>query len=198
MNKVVGMVVGAVAGSLLWAGAAHANPPSSWVVTIGDLEVTEGLDPTAMVPVTLDQPAPAGDLCLEIMLGTGAGDTATATRDYQSPTIQLVFQPGNTQGAALIPILADKVLEPDETFTVAAIQIACTPGGALLANVDTSDVGVVTIHDGDNTGSDGGGGTLPGTGSGASGMLTLWALALLGVGSLALGTSRRALRTVRS
>ena len=46
-------------GALLWAPSAHAAE-ATYVVTVGSVTVNEGAQPTASVPLTLSEVAPAG------------------------------------------------------------------------------------------------------------------------------------------
>ena len=63
-----------------------------------------------------------------VQFATGNG-TATAGQDYTATTGTLTFGAGETTKTFTVPILADQIDEPNETFTVTLSNVT---GGAAL------------------------------------------------------------------
>jgi len=70
---------------------------------------------------------------------TTADGTALAGSDYQAASGKLTFAPGETSKTILVPVIGDRLVEPDETFFV-------NLNGAQKAQI-ANGVGVVTIVD---------------------------------------------------
>jgi len=90
------------------------------LISIDDVAVDEGDDrdggsADALFPVRL---ATEADREITVRYATEAG-TATAGEDFTPVAGTLVFAAGETEGTVAVPILGDRLLEPDEeTFTV--------------------------------------------------------------------------------
>lgn len=89
-------------------------PPPA--VSVGDATVTEGNTGTrtATFIVTLSGPSAQP---VTVAYATANG-TATAGGDYQARSGTLTFAPGETSKTITVPILGDRLAEPDETFFV--------------------------------------------------------------------------------
>ncbi|MDX1762728.1 MAG: OmpA family protein [bacterium] len=109
-------------------------------VTINDVTVDEGAG-TATFTVTLSNPS-ASDI--DITVATSDG-TAVAPGDYTSTTTTVTIPAGSTTATVDVPMIEDLLDEADETYTVA---VTGTAGGAVG---DTTDTGLGTITDNDNT-----------------------------------------------
>jgi len=110
--------------------------PTSPQLSVADVTVTEPSSGTtsAEVAITLDK---APSLAVTVLVQTADG-TATSPADYSSVSQTLIFTAGQTRKTINIPIHADNVNEPDETFTV---RISGAVGATIL-----DGTGVVTIR----------------------------------------------------
>jgi chitinase len=107
-------------------------------LTINDLSVTEGSNPTtATLTVTL---TPASTQTVTVAYATVNG-TATAGSDYVATTGTLTFAPGITTQVILVPVSGDTTVESDETV----LLNLSSPTNAVLADTQ----GVVTITNDD-------------------------------------------------
>ncbi|HUQ63208.1 MAG TPA: Calx-beta domain-containing protein [Acidimicrobiales bacterium] len=95
----------------------------------GDVTVTEpvGGSTPATFTVSLDDPSTSA---VSVNYAT-TGGTAAAGADYLASSGTLVFDPGQTTISVLVEVLADSVVEPDETFTLTLSN----PVGASLGQV---------------------------------------------------------------
>ncbi len=114
-------------------------------LSINDVTVTEGTNPTAVFTVTLTYPAGFRDFTSRVDYTTANG-TATAPGDYSQSSGTVTFLPGPTPGGSVsmtvsIPIADDALPEPTETFTVTLSN--ANPPFAILRN------GTCTILDND-------------------------------------------------
>jgi hypothetical protein len=83
---------------------------------IGDVTVTEGHTGTVAVAFTVTLSS-ASDLPVTVAYATGNG-TATAGSDYQTTSGTLTFAPGETSTTITVPVIGDRLGEPNETFVV--------------------------------------------------------------------------------
>lgn len=90
------------------------------------------------VPVTLSAPSTTP---VTVTLTTVSG-TATAGTDFVAKTQTLTFNPGVTSLTFTVSVKGDRLVEPNETFTVV---VQGSPTGAVVAD----GTGVVTIQDND-------------------------------------------------
>lgn len=108
--------------------------PTIPVVSVGNTAVAEGTagDPqTAVFTVTLGH-AYADRVQLDYATADG---TATAGADYAPVSGVLVFDPGQTSATVSVPVIAEALFEPDETFTL-TVSPGAAPGwlgGVVLA-----------------------------------------------------------------
>jgi hypothetical protein len=112
-------------------------PLDAPTVTVSDAAILEGQTGTRYATVTVRLSA-ASSGTVTVGYSTAAG-TATAGADYQAVSGTVSFAPGQTNRSILVPILGDRVPEPDETFAV-------TLGAATGASVADGRA-VVTIRD---------------------------------------------------
>jgi len=106
-------------------------------LSVGDAAVFEGNTGTqyAVVSVNLDAPARK---TVSVNYATAYG-TAVAGADYLATAGTLTFAPGQTSKTIRVPVIADRVPEPDKTFLV-------NLSGARGAKIAVAQ-GVVTILD---------------------------------------------------
>lgn len=108
------------------------TPPS---ISIGSVTVNESTG-TSSVPVTLSAPSAVDTV---VRITTTAGSASTA--DFGTPTTVIVTIPaGQLTANAIIPIIVDTLIEPDEQFTV---------NGEVTSGItsNTNPSGTVTIID---------------------------------------------------
>ncbi|BAY22674.1 YD repeat-containing protein [Calothrix sp. NIES-2100] len=104
-------------------------------ISISDVTVIEGLNPNAVVTVTLSAPSTQ---TITVQYTTANG-RAIALSDFSTVTNTLTFAANQTSKTISIPILNDNLNEPDETFTVNLSN----PSNATLAKTQS----IVTISD---------------------------------------------------
>lgn len=114
------------------------QPSAQPSMSINDVTVTEGVDPTATLTVTLSAPAPAGGVFVDYATADG---TAIAGVDYVATAGTLFIPAGQTSGTISIVILDDNISEPTEVFFVNLSN----PVNAEIVK----GVGTVTILDND-------------------------------------------------
>ncbi|BEL12180.1 hypothetical protein Q0Z83_103710 [Actinoplanes sichuanensis] len=134
---------GAVNGLYTITDDAADLPPS---VSLGPITVSEAL-PAAAVPVTLtflagndatssEQAVTITPTILAVTAGPG---------DYGNPASPQTIAAGATTGSITVPLIDDKLREPDEQFIVRATAVG--PTGATIG----TDSGTVTITDDDQS-----------------------------------------------
>src|SRR5262249_30621086 len=101
---------------LLNAGTWTPPPPPPPSIEIGDATVTEGNTGTALAVFTVTLSAPSAQP-VTVQYGTANG-TGTAGRDYQAKSGILSIPAGQTTGTITVPVIGDRLGEPDETFVV--------------------------------------------------------------------------------
>jgi chitinase len=108
-------------------GTTSAPPPVVPTLSIADASIKEGSTGTGQLSftVTLSQAATSA----VTVHYTTADGTAKAGTDYNALSGTLTFAPGQTTQTISIPILADSLAAPSETFTLALTS----PSGATLA-----------------------------------------------------------------
>jgi hypothetical protein len=115
-------------------------------LTVSDATVTEGAGP-AVFTVTL---SPASSLPVTVTFATTNG-SATAPADYTAiSSTPLTIQAGMTTGTISVPIAADTLDEPSETFTVTLsnpINATITDGTGLGTIVDDDSPPSLSISD---------------------------------------------------
>ena len=131
-------------GSTLEEGAESAtgtilNDDLMPTLSVADVSIAEGQvgRPNAVFTVTLSNPTSE---TVTVLVGTAEG-TATATTDYTTTNQTLTFTPGDLSRTFTVPIVADSVDEPDETFFVRLTS----PTGATLGRPEA--VGTIRNDD---------------------------------------------------
>jgi hypothetical protein len=94
--------------------APPTPPPPS--IAIGDVTITEGNAGTRAATFTVTLSAPSAQP-VTVQYATANG-TATAGSDYQARSGTLTIPAGQTTGTITVPVLGDRLPEPDETFVV--------------------------------------------------------------------------------
>ena len=120
---------------LLNDGSWDALPPPS--LKISDATVTEGNAGTRNAAFTVTLSAPS-DQPITVRYATADG-TARAGADYQAAAGTLTFAPGETSKTVAVPVVGDRVVEPNETFFIRLID----PANAWIAD----DLGLGTVVD---------------------------------------------------
>jgi hypothetical protein len=91
-------------------------PPPPPAMRIGDRTVTEGNAGTASATFTVTLSAPSSQP-ITVAYSTGNG-SATAGSDYQAISGTLTFAPGETTKTINVPVVGDRLPEPNESFVV--------------------------------------------------------------------------------
>ena len=115
-------------------------PPGLPTLSIFDVAVTEGSG-SAVFRVGLNKQS--GDV-VTVEYATSDG-TAAAGLDYTSTSATLTFEPGDTRKTVAVPVLDDRAVEGNETFTVRLSG----PQNATLR--DSEATGTIRDDDGDET-----------------------------------------------
>ena len=114
--------------------------PSTPTLSIADAQVTDAQATFANFVATLSGPAPSGGVLVTLTTSSGS---AIENSDYTTTSKSLVFAAGEISKTFTVPIIADGVNEPDETFAVNVASIS----GAVPANVQATGI----IRGEDNT-----------------------------------------------
>jgi hypothetical protein len=120
-------------------GTGFINDDDGPTISINDVSVTEGNAGTKAATFTLTLSGPSVET-IAIRAVTAPG-TATASSDYNSVNVVVIFQPGTVTRTFDVAIIGDTNLESDETFTVNLSD----PFGTTIAD----GAGVGTILDDD-------------------------------------------------
>ena len=103
-------------------------------------------DSVVSLAVNIDPPLPS-DLTAAVTVTVGAGadaDTAAAGTDYTTPPAALTLPTSTASTTLAVPVVGDRVIEGDETFTVTLTAVTDAP-----YTVGAADKAVVTIADND-------------------------------------------------
>jgi hypothetical protein len=111
-------------------------PPPPPALRIGDRTVTEGNTGTASATFTVTLSAPS-TRPVTVAYSTGNG-TAAAGSDYRAASGTLTLAPGETTKTITVPVIGDRLGEPNETFVVNL----SSPTNANIA--DGQGVGTIT------------------------------------------------------
>jgi hypothetical protein len=98
----------------VWGGPPP--PPSVPPIAVNDVRVTGGNGGTRATGFTVTLSAPS-DRPVTVAYATANG-TATAGGDYQAASGTLIIPAGQTTGTVTVPVIGDRLPEPDETFFV--------------------------------------------------------------------------------
>ncbi|HEY7422832.1 MAG TPA: FG-GAP-like repeat-containing protein [Gemmataceae bacterium] len=98
----------------IWDGSPP--PPLPPTLQIGDATVTEGHAGTRAATFTVTLSAPSAQP-VTVQYATANG-TATAGSDYQAASGTLTIPTGQTTGTITVPVIGDRLPEPNETFFV--------------------------------------------------------------------------------
>jgi len=135
-NATAASIDDASANGVIMNDDIPATPPAMSIAPVTIVEGDSGVKFAAFL-VTLSHASSA-----TVTAGYATSDvTATAGADYVAASDTLTFAPGETSRAINVAILGDRIVEGDETFTV-ALQ---NPAGATLA----TDRATGTIEDDD-------------------------------------------------
>ena len=121
---------------LLNDGTWTPPPPPPPALRISDRTVMEGNTGTASATFTVTLSA-ASTQTITVAYSTGNG-TASAGSDYQTASGTLTFAPGETSKTITVPVIGDRLGEPNETFVVNL----SSPTNANIA--DGQGVGTIT------------------------------------------------------
>jgi hypothetical protein len=119
---------------------------------IGDRTVTEGNTGTASITFTVTLSA-ASSRPVTVAYATGGG-SAGAGSDYRAVSGTLTFAPGETTKTITVPVIGDRLPEPNETFAVnlsAATNAAIADGqgvGTIVDDEPRVSIGDVTRKEG--------------------------------------------------
>jgi hypothetical protein len=102
-------------GGYVYAAINDALPPTP-DIAINNTSVTEGNSGTTNAVFTVRLSAPSA-VPVTVQYATADG-TATAGSDYQSASGTLTFAPGETTKTISVPVIGDRLAEPNETFLV--------------------------------------------------------------------------------
>jgi parallel beta-helix repeat protein len=123
---------------------AGAPLPTLAIADVAAAEGSTGTTPFSFT-VTLSAAAAAN---VTVAFATANG-TATAPSDYTAASGTVTFTPGQTTRTVVVSVVAETVLEPDETFTVAL----SSPAGATIADgqatgtIQNDDLPTLAIDD---------------------------------------------------
>jgi hypothetical protein len=98
----------------IWNGSPP--PPLPPTLRIGDVTVTEGHAGTRAATFTVTLSAPSAQP-VTVQYATATG-TATSGSDYQARSGSLSIAAGQTTGTITVPVIGDRLGEPNETFFV--------------------------------------------------------------------------------
>jgi hypothetical protein len=131
---------------LLNNGTWPPPPPPPPSLKIGDATVPEGNTGTALAIFTVTLSAPSAQP-VTVPYATANG-TATAGSDYQARSGTLTIPAGQTSGTITVPVIGDRLGEPDETFvvTLSGATNATIADGQAVATI-TDDEPRISIDD---------------------------------------------------
>lgn len=185
MKRTWMMVAAATAVTTMsFAGAAQADPAPTvgYIAEIGTARVVEGSTGWVELPVTLNEAAPAGGLCFNVLVGAD-GDSARLNEDYLDFVTSVVrIRAGATSAVVAIPILDDLEPEFDKVLTVSLVAASCAGIGEPSVSVEVAKAGGVVLVDNDD---------LPLTGTSTDMVWFAIALAGLGAGLVIAARARR-------
>jgi hypothetical protein len=111
-----------------------ANAPTA---SVNSVSVTEGNSGTTNAVFTVSLSA-AYSKTITVNYSTADG-AATAGSDYTSTSGTLTFAPGQTTATFSVPVIGDRIAEPNETFTVTLSQ----PTNAFLSLTNSTGTGTI-------------------------------------------------------
>ena len=97
-------------------GTGFINDDDGPTISINDVTITEGNAGTKAATFTLTLSGPSVE-AIAVRAISSPG-TATASSDYNSVNVVVIFQPGTVTRTFDVGIIGDTNLEPNETFTV--------------------------------------------------------------------------------
>lgn len=113
--------------------------PISPSLSMADVSLREGntASSTAIFTVTLSE---ASTVPITVQYATSDG-TAIAGQDYTAVTGSLTFEPGQLSQTIAVPVLADTLVEADETFSITLSQVvnAIVADGQALGTIQNDD-----------------------------------------------------------
>ncbi len=145
---------GVTLGTSTATGTIEDNDSLTASVSAAADTVTEGPGAAAAFTVTLS----GGESTASVEVTYTVGGTATSGTDYEAPSGTLTILAGQSSGTISIPILADEVLDPDETVVV-SLTGASTAKGSVSASgqatVTIAEAGMATVSVGAASASEG-------------------------------------------
>jgi hypothetical protein len=111
------------------------NAPS---LSINNVSVTEGNTGTTNAVFTVSLSA-ASAQTITVHYDTADGTATVADNDYVAKSGTLTFAPGQTSAIFSVPVVGDRIAEPNETFRVSLSQ----PTNAFLSLNDSTGVGTI-------------------------------------------------------
>jgi hypothetical protein len=111
------------------------NAPS---LSINNVSVTEGETGTINAVFTVSLSA-ASSQTITVHYATADGTATVADNDYSTTSGTLTFAPNQTTATIPVPVVGDRIAEPNETFTVNLSQ----PTNAFLSPSNSSGVGTI-------------------------------------------------------
>ncbi|SHO67271.1 chitinase [Pseudoxanthobacter soli DSM 19599] len=116
---------GTATGTIVDNDEAPSTPPTLSIESVSTAEGDDG-EPHMMFMVRLSY-ASTGTVTVHYSTADG---TATAGADYEAVSGTLTFAPGQTMAEIHVPLIGDRIVEGNETFSLTL----STPNGATVAN----------------------------------------------------------------
>jgi hypothetical protein len=107
-------------------------------LSINSVSVTEGTSGTTNAVFTVSLSA-ASTQTITVQYATADGSATVADNDYVATSGTLTFAPGQTTATIAVPVVGDRIAEPNETFTVALSQ----PTNAFLSLDNSTGAGTI-------------------------------------------------------
>jgi hypothetical protein len=113
-------------------------PPNAPALSINSVSVTEGETGTTNAVFTVSLSA-ASTQTITVHYAAADGTATLADNDYLATSGTLTFVPGQTTANIPVPVVGDRIAEPNETFTVTLSQ----PTNAFLSLGGSTGVGTI-------------------------------------------------------
>jgi hypothetical protein len=113
-------------------------PPNAPTLSINSVSVTEGNTGTTNANFTVTLSA-ASSQTITVQYATADGTATVAGNDYLATSGTLTFAPNQTTATIPVPVVGDRIAEPNETFTVTLSQ----PTNAFLSLTNSTGTGTI-------------------------------------------------------
>jgi hypothetical protein len=113
-------------------------PPNAPTLSINSVSVTEGNTGTTNANFTVTLSAPSSQT-ITVHYATADGSATVADNDYSATSDTLTFAPNQTTATIPVPVVGDRIAEPNETFTVTLSQ----PTNAFLSLTNSTGTGTI-------------------------------------------------------